>query len=57
MRVKIGFKVGHYPAHVRPGEWAGCAAAGRWLRGVPGRLQDGRWDDEMQQDSAGLDGT
>ena len=39
------------------GSGRACAAAGRWLRGVPGRLQDGRWDDEMQQDSAGLDGT
>jgi hypothetical protein len=33
-------RVGQYPAHVRPGERA-SAAAGRWLSGVPGRVQDG----------------
>jgi len=52
-RIQGGTLSGACPA----GEWAACAASGRWLRGVPGRLQDGRWNDEMQQDSAGLDGT
>ena len=33
-------RVGQYPAHFRPGS-TGSAAAGRWLRGVPGRVQDG----------------
>ena len=33
------------------------AAAGQQLSGVPGRVQDGSWDGEMQLDSAGLDGT
>jgi hypothetical protein len=30
-------RVGHFPAHARPGEWRASAAAGRWLSGVPGR--------------------
>ncbi len=33
------------------------AAAGRWLSSVPGGVQDGSWDGQMQLDSAGLDGT
>jgi hypothetical protein len=33
--------VGHYPAHVRPGERRASAAAGRWLSGLLGRGQDG----------------
>jgi hypothetical protein len=33
-------RVGQYPAHVRPGVRA-SAAAGRWLSGMPGRVQDG----------------
>jgi len=50
-------KVGHYPAHVRRGEWRASAAAGRWLSGVPSRVPGQQRDNEMQQDSAGLDGT
>jgi hypothetical protein len=50
-------KVGQYPAHVRPGGVAGIGCgrplAQRRARPGPGR----QWDNEMQQDSAGLDGT
>ncbi len=33
-------RVGQYPAHARPGGGRASAAAGWWLSGVPGRIQD-----------------
>jgi len=34
-------RVGHYPAHVRPGEYGHQLRRAGWLSGVPGRVQDG----------------
>jgi hypothetical protein len=50
-------KVGHYPAYVRSGGVAGigCGRLVAQRRARPGLGQ--QWDNEMQLDSAGLDGT